>query len=59
MENNMNKEKSITHECNVLTNLFNAIKCAKPKNSHYSPVVKGEKLEIFEFDWTAEAGQQL
>ena len=29
MENKINKDKSITHECNVLTNLLNPTKCAE------------------------------
>ena len=37
--NNKNKNKSIVHECNILTDLLNPKKCAKT-NSHYSPILQ-------------------
>ena len=41
MENNTNKEKIITHEFNVLTNIINPIKHPRSKNIHYSPILQG------------------
>ena len=35
------KDKIITHECNILSNILNHIKHAKSKNSHYSPIIQG------------------
>ena len=58
MENKINNDKSLTHECNVLTNIFNPIKRAKSKNSNYSQILQGN-LEFFELYWIAEAVQQL
>ena len=37
----MKNDKSITHECNVLTNILNPIKGTISKNSHYSPILQG------------------
>ena len=41
MENKNNNNKSLTHECNVLSNLLNPMKRAKSKNCHYSPIIQG------------------
>ena len=41
MANKINNDKSITHECNVLSNLLNNMKHVKSKNSHYSPILQG------------------
>ena len=41
MENNINNDKILTHECNELSNLLNTTKRKKSKNSHYSPILKG------------------
>ena len=41
MENNINKDKSIIHECNILTNILNPKKHAKSKYNHYSPILQG------------------
>ena len=41
MLNKTNNDKSLTHEYNVLSNLCNPMKCAKLKNSHYSPILQG------------------
>ena len=40
MENKMNNDKSITHECNVLSNIFNPMKRSRSKNSHYLPILQ-------------------
>ena len=37
--NNMNKDKSIIHECNIQTNLLNPTKRVKSKYDHYSPII--------------------
>ena len=67
MENKINNDKNLTHECNVLYNILNTMKCAKSKivitHKYYrfvwTPVVEEQNLEIFESYWTAEAIQQL
>ena len=67
IENNMNKNKSLTHEFNVLNNLLNPMKRAKSKKvisrQYYrailAPTAEGGNLEIFESYWTAEAVKQL
>ena len=41
MSNKINNDKSLTHECNVLSNLLNTMKHAKSKNGHYSPILQG------------------
>ena len=41
MENNISSDKSLTHECNVLSNLLCPLKHAKLKNSHHSPILQG------------------
>ena len=41
MEKKINKYKSISHKCNVLTNLLNPTKRAKSKYDHYSPILQG------------------
>ena len=41
MENHINNYKSLTHECNVLSNILNTMKHAKLKNIHYSPIMQG------------------
>ena len=41
MENKINNNKSLTHDCNVLSNILNPIKRTKSKNSHYSPILQG------------------
>ena len=67
MENNINNDKSLTHECNVLSNILNPIKRAKSKTvitlQYYrfvlTPVMERQNLDIFEYYWAAEAIQQL
>ena len=39
MENKINNDKSLTNECNVLSNPLGTIKRAK--QSHYSPILQG------------------
>ena len=41
MENKINNDKSLTHECNLLSNILNPMKRTKSKNSHYSPILQG------------------
>ena len=41
MKNKINNDKSITHECNVLSTILNPIKHAKSKDSHSSPILQG------------------
>ena len=41
MENDINKDKSLTLEFNLLSNILNTIKHAKLKNIHYSPIMQG------------------
>ena len=61
MENNINNDKNLTRECNVLSNLLNPMKRAKSKIviTHqycrfvWTPVVEVKNLEIFESFWTA------
>ena len=67
MSNKINKDKIFTHEWNLLSNILNPMKCAKSKNSHYSPILQGcmnthsgrENLENFRSYWKAEAVQKL
>ena len=39
MANNINNNKSLPHECNVLSNILNPMRRAK--NCHYSPTLQG------------------
>ena len=39
MENKEYRNNSIKRQCNVLSNFFNPTKRARPKNSHYSPIL--------------------
>ena len=41
MRNKRYRNNSITRECNVVSNFFNLIKCARTKNSHNAPILKG------------------
>ena len=41
MSNKINNDKSLTRECNVLSNLLNNMKHVKSKNSNYSPILQG------------------
>ena len=67
MENEINKDKSITHECNVLTNILNPAKSATLKYDHYSPILQGcmntcsgrQSLETLKLYYTEEEAQQL
>ena len=40
MANQINNDKSLTHEFNVLSNILNTMKHAKLKNIHYSPIMQ-------------------
>ena len=41
MEIRINKNKSITYECNVLTHILNPTKHEKSKYDHYLPILLG------------------
>ena len=41
MVNKINKDKSLIHECNIISTILNPMKSAKSKNSNYSPRLKG------------------
>ena len=67
MKNMINNNKSLTQEFNVIYNILNPMKCAKSKNSHYSPILQDcmntrsgkAKFRNFESYWTVESVQQL
>ena len=62
MENKINNDKILTHECNVLYNLLNPMKHVKSKNSYYSPILQGcmntcsEKVKIRKFSNILDSG---
>ena len=61
MEKKINKDKSIVHKCNILTNILNTKKRAKKSliNRQYhravwKPVAEGHYLGTFESYWIVE-----